>query len=170
MKTQFDFHKDAFYCEIIQFATELNYLNGDIHSSCFLSSFGHLKEPVCTLFSTTNCQPPLIESFFNEARFHNQMPYQQLIVNSVKSKASQRPLIKIALTSFKCFHFLCSQGKKKTESFELTSSLIQQSKNSQSREETNFGDFKVLENEVHPAFENLLRLDFVFPSHSATSQ
>ena len=90
MKTQFDFHKDAFYCEIIQSGTELNYLNGDIHSSCFLSSFGQLKEPVCTFFSTPNCQPPLIESF------HNQMPYQQLIVNSVKSKASQRPLIKIA--------------------------------------------------------------------------
>lgn len=44
MKTQLDFHKDAFYCEIIQSGTELNYLNGDIHSSCFLSSFGHPKE------------------------------------------------------------------------------------------------------------------------------
>ena len=72
------------------------------------------------------------------------MPYQQLIVNSVKSKASQRPFIKTALTSltsFKYFHFLCSQVEKNPESFELTSSLIQQSKDSQSREETIFGDF-----------------------------
>ena len=51
------------------------------------------------------------------------MPYQQLIVNSVKSKASQRPLIKTVLTSFKCFHFLCSQGERKTESIELRASL-----------------------------------------------
>lgn len=65
MKTQLDFHKDAFYCEIIQSGTELNYLNRDIHSSCFLSSFGHPKEAICTLSSTPNCQPPLIESVFN---------------------------------------------------------------------------------------------------------
>ena len=70
------------------------------------------------------------------------MPYQQLIVNSVKSKASQRPLIKTALTSFKCFHFLCSQGERKTESIELTSFLIQQSKDSKSREETILETFK----------------------------
>lgn len=140
IKTQLDFHKDAFYYEIIQSGTELNYLNGDIHSICFLSSFRHPKEPVCTLSSTPNCQPPLIETIIY-ARFPNQMPYQQLIEKWVKSKASQRPLIKTALTSFKCFHFLCSQGEKKTESFELTSSLIQQSKDSQSREETIFGGF-----------------------------
>ena len=43
LETQLDFHKDAFYCEIIQSGTELNYLNGEIHPSCFLSLFGHPK-------------------------------------------------------------------------------------------------------------------------------